>query len=149
MPLSNGEKFRYFFQGIAGVANQVSSGISIDDITLTETACPSAVWQIKKFSEIFATATVGSSISSGRFYNSEGYGFGFNVYPKGRDANSAEYLGVTFHLYSGENDGVLEWPAVNRQVTITAMDQDPDATLRMSNSRSFTTGGLTQHVHLY
>lgn len=139
VPLSNGKKFRYFFQGIAGVANQTSSGISIDDITLTETTCPSAVWHIKKWSEIFTSATVGSNISSGRFYNSEGYGFGFTVYPRGRDAESANYLGVTFHLYSGENDGVLEWPAVNRQFTITVMDQDPDATLRMSNSRSYTT----------
>ncbi|XP_041952289.1 meprin A subunit alpha [Alosa sapidissima] len=139
VPLSTGEKFRYFFQGMTGVENQASSGISIDDITLSETACPGAVWQISGFSSILASTPVGTGIHSGRFYNSEGYGYGFTVYPKGRDADSAEYLGVTFHLYSGENDGVLEWPAMNRQVTITAMDQDPDATLRMSNSRSFTT----------
>lgn len=140
VPLSNGKKFRYFFQGIAGVANQSSSGISIDDITLTETTCPSAVWHIKKWSEVLDAAAVGSSIRSGRFYNSEGYGFGFTVYPKSWSVDYPDYLGVTIHLYSGENDGVLEWPAVNRQFTITVMDQDPDATLRMSNSRSYTTG---------
>ncbi|XP_031437110.1 meprin A subunit alpha [Clupea harengus] len=136
--LSVGDKFRYFFQGMVGVENQASSGISIDDITLTETACPVAVWQISKFSSLLASTAVGVGIRSGRFNNSEGYAYGFTVYPNGRDANSATYLGVTFHLYSGVDDGVMEWPAMNRQVIITAIDQDPDATLRMSNSRSFT-----------
>ncbi|KAL2082404.1 hypothetical protein ACEWY4_022222 [Coilia grayii] len=139
VPLSVGEKFRYFFQGITGLENQPSSGISIDDITLTETVCPSAVWQIRNFSNILASTPFGSGIRSDRFYNSEGYAFGFTVYPNGLHADFRDYLGVRFHLCTGENDGVMEWPAKNRQVTITAMDQDPDATLQMSNSRSFTT----------
>ncbi|XP_026548837.1 meprin A subunit alpha-like [Notechis scutatus] len=44
-----------------------------------------------------------------------------------------------FSLCSGQNDGALEWPAVNRQVTFTIVDQDPDITQRMSASRSFVT----------
>ncbi|XP_063078229.1 meprin A subunit alpha [Engraulis encrasicolus] len=137
VPLNVGVKFRYMFQGITQLENQPSSGISIDDITLTETACPRAVWQIKNFSKL--GLAVGQRIRSDRFYNSEGYAFGLTVYPNGSRPDYPDYLGVGFHLCSGENDGVMEWPAKNRQVTITAMDQDPDAIQQMSNSRSFTT----------
>ncbi|XP_034084630.1 meprin A subunit alpha [Gymnodraco acuticeps] len=132
------EKFRYFFQGIRG--SPVSSGaILIDDITLTESICPSAVWQIHKFSNILATTPLGTPVKSNCFYNSEGYSFGINVYPGGKDSAYPDYVGMTFFLCSGENDAVMEWPAKNRQVTIVAMDQDPDVRLRMSSTRSFTT----------
>ncbi|KAJ4929486.1 hypothetical protein JOQ06_005093 [Pogonophryne albipinna] len=132
------EKFRYFFQGIRG--SSVSSGaILIDDITLTESICPSAVWQIHKFSNVLATTPLGTPVKSNCFYNSEGYSFGINVYPGGKDSAYPDYVGMTFFLCSGENDAVMEWPAKNRQATIVAMDQDPDVRLRMSSTRSFTT----------
>ncbi|KAL3052901.1 hypothetical protein OYC64_005427 [Pagothenia borchgrevinki] len=132
------EKFRYFFQGIRG--SSVSSGaILIDDITLTESICPSAVWQIHKFSNVLATTPLGTPVKSNCFYNSEGYSFGINVYPSGKDSAYPDYVGMTFFLCSGENDAVMEWPAKNRQATIVAMDQDPDVRLRMSSTRSFTT----------
>ncbi|KAK1888714.1 Meprin A subunit alpha [Dissostichus eleginoides] len=132
------EKFRYFFQGIRG--SSVSSGaILIDDITLTESICPSAVWQIHKFSNVLATTPLGTPVKSNCFYNSEGYAFGINVYPSGKDIAYPDYVGMTFFLCSGENDAVMEWPAKNRQATIVAMDQDPDVRLRMSSTRSFTT----------
>uniref|UniRef100_A0A673BL85 Meprin A subunit n=1 Tax=Sphaeramia orbicularis TaxID=375764 RepID=A0A673BL85_9TELE len=131
-------KFRYVFQGIRGSLTSLGA-ILIDDITLTETVCPNAIWQIKNFPNLLNTTALGSSLTSKCFYNSEGYSFGLRVYPNGRLPGYPEYLAITFHLCSGENDAVMEWPAKNRQVTIIAMDQDPDARLRMSSTRSFTT----------
>ncbi|KAM9339530.1 meprin A subunit alpha [Symphorus nematophorus] len=132
------EKFRYIFQGIRGSTTS-SGAILIDDITLTETACPNAVWQIRNFTDLLTNTPVGSPIKSRCFYNSEGYSFGISVYPNGRDSAYPDYVGMTMHLCSGENDGVMQWPAEHRQGTIVAMDQDPDVKLRMSNTRSFTT----------
>ncbi|NP_001122199.1 meprin A subunit alpha precursor [Danio rerio] len=131
------EKFRYFFQGIVGPNK--TSGIFIDDIILTETSCPNTVWRIQNFTNLLNTLPHDAKVQSERFYNSEGYAYGINVYPNGRVNSSKEFVGITFNLFGGENDAVLEWPAVNRQVTVTAKDQNPDATLQMSNSRSFTT----------
>ena len=137
--LNVAEKFRYIFQGIVG-SEKTSGAIFIDDIILSETTCPSAVWRIQKFTGLLESTLNGESVRSACFYGSEGYGYGIDVYPNGRINSSADYVGVTFHLCSGESDAVLEWPAINRQITITFMDQDPDVTLQMSNSRSFTTG---------
>ncbi len=139
MTLKVTKKFRYFFQGIRGSTSS-SGAILIDDITLTETVCPSAVWQIHNFTGVLATTPLGSPIKSNCFYNSEGYAFGISVYPNGRDSAYPDYVGMSMHLCSGENDAVMQWPAENRQATIIAMDQDPDVKLRMSSTRSFTTG---------
>ncbi|XP_059212911.1 meprin A subunit alpha [Centropristis striata] len=132
------EKFRYFFQGVRGSSNS-SGAILVDDITLTETICPSAVWQIHNFTGLLDTTPVGSPIKSDCFVSSEGYSFGINVYPNGREVGYPDYVGMALHLCSGENDAVMEWPAKNRQATIVAMDKDPDVKLRMSSTRSFTT----------
>ncbi|XP_035474042.1 meprin A subunit alpha [Scophthalmus maximus] len=132
------EKFRFFFQGVRGSSNS-SGAVSIDDITLTETSCPSAVWQIHNFTGLLTAAPPGSAVISQCFYNSEGYSFGISVYPNGKNIDYPNYVGMTVHLCSGENDAVMEWPAENRQVTIVAMDQDADVKLRMSSTRSFTT----------
>lgn len=139
MTLKVTEKFRYFFQGIRGSTSS-SGAILVDDITLTEALCPNAVWQIHNFTNVLATTPAGSPVRSKCFYNSEGYSFGISVYPNGRETDYSDYVGVTLHLCSGENDAVMEWPAQNRQATIVAMDQDPDVKLRMSSTRSFTTG---------
>lgn len=136
------ERFRYFFQGMVGSNNNAEGAILIDDITLTETTCPSGVWRIQNFTGLLATTPAGGRIRSKPFYSAEGYAYGISLYPKGRDGTYPDYVGVTFHLCSGENDGVMEWPVINRQATVTAMDQDPDAKLRMSATRSFTTGQL-------
>lgn len=138
VPLKVTEKFRYFFQGIRGSSNS-SGSILIDDITLSEASCPAAVWQIHNFSNHLTATPTGSKLSSRCFYNSEGYRFGLSVYPNGRADAYRDYAALTFHLCSGENDGVMQWPVQNRQATIVALDQDPDATMRMSATRSFTT----------
>ncbi|XP_072418112.1 meprin A subunit alpha-like isoform X1 [Chiloscyllium punctatum] len=131
-------KFRYLFQGIIGNTTNSAGGIFLDDITLTETRCPQAVWHIRNFSAVLQNTEVNDTLKSPRFYNTEGYGYGLILHPHSRYEN---YMGLFFQLCSGENDGILEWPAGNRQAMVTVMDQDPDVKLRMSSSRSFTTNG--------
>ncbi|KFQ47835.1 Meprin A subunit alpha, partial [Pelecanus crispus] len=135
------KKFRYLFQGLKGNPSSSSGGIAIDDVTLTETPCPTAVWVIRNFSQILENASSGI-IESPRFYSPEGYGFGVTVVPH---SSISGYTRIAFHLCSGENDGVLEWPALNRQAIMTVLDQDPDVMKRMSSSKSFTT--LKDHLN--
>ncbi|KAG8440304.1 hypothetical protein GDO86_006169 [Hymenochirus boettgeri] len=143
--LNANQKFRYVFQGIQGDNTTSSGGILLDDISLTETPCPNAVWVVRNFTEILRSTTKGDFIYSPRFYSPEGYGYGVSLYPHGsQNSTHKGYANIRFHMCSGENDVVLEWPALNRQVTITVLDQDPDIKLRMSLSRSFTT--LSSHV---
>uniref|UniRef100_A0A8C3KXG7 Metalloendopeptidase n=1 Tax=Calidris pygmaea TaxID=425635 RepID=A0A8C3KXG7_9CHAR len=129
------KKFRYIFQGLKGNPSSSAGGIAIDDVTLTETPCPTAVWVIRNFSQILENTST-DVIQSPRFYSPEGYGFGISLYPHSRING---YTRVAFHLCSGENDGVLQWPALNRQAILTVLDQDPDILQRMSSSKSFTT----------
>ncbi|XP_035178162.1 meprin A subunit alpha [Oxyura jamaicensis] len=129
------KKFRYLFQGLKGNPSSSSGGIVIDDVTLTETPCPTAVWVIRNFSQILKNAS-SDVIQSPRFYSPEGYAYGISLYPQSRISG---YARIAFHLCSGENDAVLEWPALNRQAMLTVLDQDPDVLKRMSASRSFTT----------
>ncbi|XP_054900514.1 meprin A subunit alpha [Poeciliopsis prolifica] len=137
------KKFRYVFQGIRGSAGS-SGTILIDDITLTETVCPSLVWQIRNFTGVLTTTPVNTPVRSKCVYSAEGYSFGVSLYPNGRESSYPDYVGAALHLCSGENDGVMQWPAENRQATIVALDQDPDVTLRMSSTRSFTTDNNTR-----
>lgn len=134
------KKFRYMFQGTKGDPQNSNGGIYLDDITLTETPCPTGVWTIRNFSQVLQNTVPGKKLLSPRFYNSEGYGFGLTLYPNGRfSSSSSGYLGLAFHLCSGENDAILEWPVENRQAVMTILDQEPDARNRMSSSMVFTT----------
>ncbi|XP_017287893.1 meprin A subunit alpha [Kryptolebias marmoratus] len=143
VPLKVTEKFRYFFQGIRGSSTS-SGAILIDDIALTETVCPSLVWQIHNFSGVLTTTPTGTPLKSKCFYNSEGYSFSISVYPNGTQSDYSDYVGIFIHLCSGENDAVMQWPVKNRQATVIAVDQDPDVKLRMSSTRSFTTDANTR-----
>ncbi|XP_049612773.1 meprin A subunit alpha [Syngnathus scovelli] len=136
--LKMSQKFRYIFQGIRG-SKSSSGAISLDDITLSETVCPNAVWQIHNFTGLLSSTPPGSPVKSPCFYNNEGYSFGISIYPNGKDNVYRDYVGLFFYLCSGENDVVMQWPAQNRQVTFVVMDQDPDVKMRMSSTRSFTT----------
>ncbi|KAH0621796.1 hypothetical protein JD844_023430 [Phrynosoma platyrhinos] len=134
------KKFRFLFHGLKGNPDDSAGGIYIDDLTLSETQCPRGVWLIRNFSQLLTTAPEGYSMHSPRFYSPEGYGYGLTLSPRGlRGSAFANYTRISFHLVSGENDGVLEWPALHRQVTITVLDQNPNARKRMSSERSFTT----------
>ncbi|XP_041952311.1 meprin A subunit alpha-like [Alosa sapidissima] len=137
VPFNMDGKFRYAFQGLRGDPSSSRGGIVIDDITLAETRCPSGVWRIANFSQHIANMAPGEYLQSPRFHSPEGYGFGIQLVP-----NSEVYsgwMGAFLHLTSWVNDGVLQWPAGNRQVTITVLDQHPDVTRRQSFSYSFTT----------
>ncbi|XP_029965611.1 meprin A subunit alpha-like [Salarias fasciatus] len=143
VPLEVGVKFRYGFQAMRGEPSASGGGIYVDDVSLTETRCPSAVWRIQNFSKILETADTTTSLWSPRFYSPEGYGFGILVRPVSTYTDfTGKYTALYFHLASGENDAMLQWPAVNRQATLVVMDQDPDVTLRMSTARSLTTASL-------
>ncbi|KAB0361224.1 hypothetical protein FD754_005380, partial [Muntiacus muntjak] len=134
------KKFRYLFQGTKGDPQNSSGGIYLDDITLTETPCPTGVWTVRNFSQVLQNTVKGDKLHSPRFYNSEGYGLGLTLYPQGRTSSgNSGYLGLSFHLCSGENDAVLEWPVENRQVIMTILDQEADVRKRMSSSMVFTT----------
>lgn len=135
-----GVKFRYAFQAVNGESTNSTGGIFIDDISLTETRCPASVWRIQNFSNILQTADYDTVLNSPHFYSPEGYGYGIQVRPFSSNSDyTGNYTGLYFHLFSGENDVVMQWPAVNRQATMVVMDQDPDIKLRMSSARSITT----------
>ncbi|XP_075859424.1 meprin A subunit alpha [Microcebus murinus] len=133
-------KFRYLFQGTKGSPQTSSGAIYLDDVTLTETPCPTGVWTVRNFSQLLENMSPGDRLQSPRFYSSEGYGFGLTLYPQGvANPSRSGYLRLAFHLCSGENDAILEWPVENRQAIITILDQEPDARNRMSSSMVFTT----------
>uniref|UniRef100_A0A8C5S1I3 Metalloendopeptidase n=1 Tax=Laticauda laticaudata TaxID=8630 RepID=A0A8C5S1I3_LATLA len=140
IPFNTRTKFRYVFHGLKGDPQSSKGGIHLDDITLTETQCPTSVWQIRNFTSILKSSSKGDYLASPIFYNSEGYCFVLSLYPRGPANSNGDYLGIMFSLCSGQNDGALEWPAANRQVTFTIVDQDPDITQRMSASRISLTG---------
>lgn len=141
--LQEDKKFRYLFQGTRGDPQNSLGGIFLDDITLTETPCPSGVWTIRNFSQLLEETVLGDRIQSPRFYNSEGYAFGVSLFPHGRSTSTRTgYVGLTFHLCSGENDAILEWPVENRQAIMTMLDQEPDVMNRMSSSMVLTTSSL-------
>uniref|UniRef100_A0ACB8GET7 Uncharacterized protein n=1 Tax=Sphaerodactylus townsendi TaxID=933632 RepID=A0ACB8GET7_9SAUR len=132
-------------RGKSGGSKTSSGGILIDDITLTETLCPNAVWHVDNISQLLDTAALNYTLKSPRFYSPEGYAYHLILSPRVLvDEESEKYMGIFFHLTSGEHDGALEWPAINRQATITVLDQDADVMKRMSIEKSFTT--LETHV---
>ncbi|XP_060046803.1 meprin A subunit alpha [Erinaceus europaeus] len=134
------KKFRYLFQGTKGDPQNSNGGIYLDDITLTETPCPTGVWTVRNYSQVLQNTVKGDRILSPPFCNSEGYCFGLTLYPHGRpEYSSSDYTGLSFHLCSGENDAILEWPVENRQAIMTILDQEPNAMNRMSASMAFTT----------
>lgn len=141
--LQEDKKFRYLFQGTRGDPQNSLGGIFLDDITLTETPCPAGVWTVRNFSQVLQETALGDRIQSPRFYNSEGYAFGVSLFPHGRlTSTRTGYVGLTFHLCSGENDAILEWPVENRQAIMTILDQEPDVMNRMSSSMVLTTSSL-------
>lgn len=140
VPMEVDVKFRYAFQAVRGDPTTSTGGIYIDDISLTETRCPSSVWRIQNFSKIMETAERGDTMDSPIYYSPEGYAYGVRVMPLSTHTDyTGNYTGLYFFLASGENDAVMQWPAVNRQATLVVIDQDPDIKLRMSTARSLTT----------
>ncbi|XP_043921774.1 meprin A subunit beta-like [Protopterus annectens] len=132
-------KFRVVFEGVKSSGASMG-GISIDDINLSETKCPTHVWHIRNFTHLLNTSPAGEagSIFSPRYFTSEGYGFQINLYVNGT-SSFPTYMAVYFHLTSGDKDNALQWPFSWKQVTISLLDQNPDIRRSMSNQRSITT----------
>ncbi|XP_043921786.1 meprin A subunit beta-like [Protopterus annectens] len=133
------KKFRVVFQGVKGHGAS-DGGISIDDINLSETQCPTHIWFIRNFTFLLNTSAAGDSgrIYSPRFYSKEGYGFQIGLYVNGTTERPSN-LAVYFHLTSGIDDSQMQWPCPWKQVTMLLLDQNPDIRHCMSNQRSITT----------
>ncbi|XP_034160039.2 meprin A subunit beta isoform X3 [Pangasianodon hypophthalmus] len=132
-------KFRVVFKGTKG-AGSSTGGLSLDDINLSETACPEHVWRIKNFKSIMENTPRDTPIYSPRFQSKYGYTFQMSLYPSGT-TTSPDNLGAFAHLTSGDDmiDGNLTWPCPWMQITMMLMDQNADIRKRMSNQRSITT----------
>ncbi|XP_051879393.1 meprin A subunit beta-like [Pristis pectinata] len=132
-------KFRVVFEGVKQVASS-DGGISIDDINLSETHCPTHVWPIRNFTNILNSSPSGfpGVIHSPRYYSREGYAFQISLYVNGTNERPF-YLGVFLHLVNGVHDDRLKWPCPWMQGTMLLMDQHPDIRRRMSHQRSVTT----------
>ncbi|XP_078073112.1 meprin A subunit beta [Mustelus asterias] len=133
------DKFRVAFEGVKRAGGS-TGGIAIDDINFSEMHCPTHVWHIRNFTHLLNTSPPGPAgrIYSPRYYSSEGYGFQIALYVNGTSSRP-HYLGVYFHLVSGNNDDNLQWPCPWKQGTMLLMDQHPDIRRRMSQQRSATT----------
>ncbi|XP_069778662.1 meprin A subunit beta-like [Narcine bancroftii] len=133
--LSVSGKFRVRFEGVKRDTSS-NGGISIDDVNLSETKCPTHIWHIRNFTSILNTSKLGllDAIFSPGYYSSEGYAFQIRL-----QVNDSSYLGVFLHLVNGTNDDKLAWPCPWMQATMLLMDQHPDIRRRMSHQRSVTT----------
>ncbi|KAJ8276840.1 hypothetical protein GJAV_G00068500 [Gymnothorax javanicus] len=128
------KKFRVVFEGKKGEGPS-PGGLSIDDINLSETACPHHQWRIRNFGHLLATTAAGKKVYSPRFRSKEGYSFQLGLNINGRPG----YLGIYFYLVSGDLDHTLQWPCPWKQITMMLLDQNPDIRRQMSNQRSITT----------
>ncbi|KAJ8383579.1 hypothetical protein AAFF_G00219590 [Aldrovandia affinis] len=137
MTLDVTKKFRVVFEGKKG-AGLSSGGLSIDDINLSETACPHHQWRIRNFAQLLATTPPGKKVYSPRYLSKEGYSFQVGLYVNGSSSSPGK-LAIYFYLTSGEQDHTLTWPCPWKQATMMLMDQNPDIRQRMSNQRSITT----------
>nr|XP_020646616.1 meprin A subunit beta [Pogona vitticeps] len=131
-------KFRIVFEGVKG-STASNGGFSIDDINLSETACPHHVWHIRNFTHLLNSSPLGleGKLYSPPFYSPEGYAFEVSIYVNG--STTPFNLAMYVSLISGANDDFLQWPCAWQQVTVVLLDQHPDIRQRMSNVRSVTT----------
>ncbi|XP_072242962.1 meprin A subunit beta-like [Leuresthes tenuis] len=125
------EQFQVVFEVRKGGGNS-TGGFSIDDINLSETECPDLTLQFDDFEELLNTSALGTTIYSPRQYSKEGYAFriGTKLFQT--------YFGLFFQILSGDFDDQLEFPCVQRQITLQILDQNPNIQLQMSTQFSFT-----------
>ncbi|XP_034467318.1 meprin A subunit beta-like isoform X1 [Hippoglossus hippoglossus] len=120
--------FQVAFEARTG-AGSSSGGFSIDDINLSEIECPHGTMQIDNYKDNFNSS---SRIYSPRQYTIDGYAYRIQV-----DINRF-YTSVFMQMLSGQNDEKLEWPCLQRQMTLRMLDQT-NLQLHMSSEKSFTT----------
>uniref|UniRef100_A0A673MYU9 Metalloendopeptidase n=1 Tax=Sinocyclocheilus rhinocerous TaxID=307959 RepID=A0A673MYU9_9TELE len=131
------DKFRVVFEGVKG-RKPSKSGLSLDDINLSETKCPQYTWRIRDFTSLLATTPAGSKTYSPRLLSPDGYSFQIGLYINGLK-DSPDKMAIYLHLTSGPNDDNLQWPCPWRQASMELMDQNPDIQHRMNNIRMITT----------
>ncbi|XP_032386820.1 meprin A subunit beta [Etheostoma spectabile] len=131
-------KFRVVFQGTKEGSGDLTGGLSLDDINLSETTCPEFIWRVKNFSHIMENTPSNTSIFSPPFTSKEGYAFQMELYPSGKAGSPGE-LSAYAHLVAREGDTGQKWPCPWKQITMMLMDQHPHIQKRMSNQRSVTT----------
>ena len=119
--------FQVVFEARTG-AGSSSGGFSIDDINLSEIECPHGTLQIDNVWE-----SLTKRIHSPRQYTIDGYAYAIVVFLK------TNYISVFMVMVSGQNDEKLEWPCLQRQMTLQMLDQTTNLQLHMSSERSFTT----------
>lgn len=130
-------KFRVVFEGAKGGSGP-TGGLSLDDINISETACPEFIWRVKNFTQVMENTPNNQSIFSPPFKSKEGYSFQMQLYPNGTDVYPGQ-LAAFAHLVAREGDAGQEWPCPWKQMTMMLMDQHPHIQKRMSNQRSVTT----------
>lgn len=131
-------KFRVVFEATKQGPGTGPGGMSLDDINVSETACPEFVWRVKNFSHVMDTTPENEAIYSPPFTSKEGYSFQMMLYPSGRAGYPGE-LSAYANLVAREGDRGQVWPCPWKQITMMLMDQNPHIQKRMSNQRSITT----------
>ncbi|XP_060937001.1 meprin A subunit beta-like [Limanda limanda] len=121
--------FQVEFEARTGAGNS-SGGFSIDDINLSEIECPHGSLQIDNYME---RSNNKATIYSPRQYTIDGYAYRIAVQFRG------SYFSLSVQMLSGENDEKLQWPCLQRQMTLRMLDQTTNLQLHMSAERSFTT----------
>ena len=131
-------KFHVVFGGQKRGPSPVVGGLSLDDVNLSETACPEHTWRVKNFNHVMETTPPDTAIYSPPFTSKEGYSFQMGLYPGGRTDYPGE-LSAFAHLVAHPGDSGQQWPCPWKQMTMMLMDQHPHIQKRMSNQRSVTT----------
>ncbi|KAJ8012144.1 hypothetical protein DPEC_G00065620 [Dallia pectoralis] len=138
VPLNVAKKFRVVFDGVKGTGPS-GGGLSLDDINLSETACPEHVWRVKNFSDLMDNTPNNTAIYSPVFRSREGYSYQMGLYPSGKEGYPEELSAYAHLVTTSDDTEVRKWPCPWKQITMTLLDQNPDIMRRMNNLRSVTT----------
>ncbi|XP_072317420.1 meprin A subunit beta-like [Eucyclogobius newberryi] len=132
--ISATKSFQVEFEVRKGAGNS-TGGISIDDINLSELKCPDVTIQVNDFERVLESSDYDTMIYSKTQYTEDGYAFRVATILR------QSFFGLLIQMMEGKNDGSLQWPLLNRQVTFQMMDQNPNIQLQMSKQRSLTSDG--------
>lgn len=127
------KQFQVMFEVQKG-AGSSTGGFSIDDINLSETECPHVFIQIDDVENLFSTSYFGTRLFSPRQYSKEGY-----AYRAAAELYHNTLVALYVQLLSGDYDGQLQWPCVQKQINFQMLDQNPTLQQQMSKQLSFVT----------
>ncbi|XP_037532507.1 meprin A subunit beta-like [Nematolebias whitei] len=124
------KQFQVMFEVRKG-AGRSTGGFSVDDINLSETECPHVFIQIDDFENLLSTSPFGTALFSPRQYSKEGYAY------RAAAVLYNTFVGLYVQLLSGDYDGQLQWPCVQKQINFQLLDQNPTIQQQMSKQLSF------------